>query len=70
MPTTVTARISDIFTGNSWCAGSAYPKVTFIDDRSLQLSCDYYSVYNLKLLVMLCLAFSVCLRCQADRGLL
>ena len=50
-PTTVRARISVIFTGNSWCAGSAFLKITFVDDPLLQLLCDYYLVYNFKLLV-------------------
>jgi chorismate mutase len=42
MPATVTARMRVIFTGNSLDAGSAFTKVTFVDDQALQLLCDYY----------------------------
>jgi hypothetical protein len=30
------------FHGNSLDAGSAFTKVTFVDDQALQLLCDYY----------------------------
>jgi hypothetical protein len=68
-PTTVSARISVIFTGNSWCAGSASHKITFVDDPPLQLLCDYYLVYNFKLLVTLSLVVRVSLRSHTKEGL-
>jgi hypothetical protein len=45
IPATVKARITFIFIGNSWRAGSAYADVTYVDDPPLQLLCNYYLIY-------------------------